>query len=171
MSALLLQLYRSMSGIKAMALTMIQFISLVFVPAYVALVQDSKGLFLTRIGNENCILILGCSFRQVPARNKGECALLTLTLRGSGCYHDPFSGTCNVCNSNSTFKELNSNRRYYARGRWVMWLVVWWRKLFGFMPSIWYSCNIRHPILSTAESYSVTYECSQRNKTIHLTSQ
>ena len=72
-------------------------------------------MFLQRIENDDCNLILGCIFDHVPARSIGECVLLTTSFGGSGGYHD-ISVNLHVCKRTSTFTVITSDVGYSNKG-------------------------------------------------------
>ena len=95
-----------------------QFISSIIFLVYMpSLIIGETRLFLKMMENEVCDLILGCSFQQIPCRNKGECILITTILDGSGTYYNSSAGICNVCKANSNFMAVNSENGYYAEGK------------------------------------------------------
>ena len=97
--------------------TMESTISLIIAFACIPLTLGVTGVFLKMNENENCTLIVRCSFYQVEARSKGECVLLTTLLDGSGSYYNSSTKLCYVCKHNSTFSSLDSDLGYYAIGR------------------------------------------------------
>ena len=97
-------------------LTMASRISVVIECVFIIFTQDVTGVFLNRIENENCRLIIRCSFEQVPARTLGECGLITITMCGIGSYYNSSTKFCNVCKVDGALTSISSQLGYYATG-------------------------------------------------------
>ena len=103
-------------------------ITLLFISLMVISMHTSTGAIVAHnyhraVASDDCVLILTCSFQQVSARNKLECALLSVSLEAGGYHFTSSTGACNICKTGSSptasFVKINSDLRYFAESRWI----------------------------------------------------